>query len=542
VEQFIALTYGAYFEAFPEHFGRTIDSAFYDEPTFHWVEGGRAWTGAFNEKFEKRHGFHPATLYPALWFDIGKDTAAARNALLGFRAELYASGFPKTVNEWCRGHGIRLTGHVDQEEIVNPVGLCGDLIKAFEHQDIPAVDQIFFYGRASKAYKVVSSAAYNFDRRLVLTECYGAMKEMPKANLYKEAMDQFAKGINVMVPHAVWYDDGNVIFPPELSPRSPAYGPELSAYNTYVARLQRMLQQGRHVADIGVLYPIATLQAGYRFGEGKPYTGGVIPPEADYMDVGERLSLEVRRDFTFIHPEVLDCKCRIEGATLELANAVNRETYRVFIIPGSTAIALGNLEKIKAFFDNGGRVIATTVLPSRSAEFGKDGEVARIVEHIFGAEAARAGASIVAHEPDGDQGESIAPGAPRWFAHSNDAGGKAWFVPSPDAAILKQVLDEALTVYDVAFESDPAIQGGSLSYIHKVMGGRDVYFLANSSDAAVETCLRLRGKMEPELWDPHTGVIRDAEYTHEMLAGEEITRIPLVLPPVRSLFIVATAR
>ena len=47
------------------------------------------------------------------------------------------------------------------------------------------------------------------------------------------------------------------------------------------------------------------------------------------MDVGERLSLDVRRDFTFLHPEVLDAKCTVDGPTLRLNNRVNHEQYRV---------------------------------------------------------------------------------------------------------------------------------------------------------------------------------------------------------------------
>ncbi|MBN1420904.1 MAG: discoidin domain-containing protein, partial [Planctomycetes bacterium] len=281
------------------------------------------------------------------------------------------------------------TGHVDQEEIVNPVLLSGDLMKAFRHQDIPAIDQIFRYGRASKAYKIVSSAAYNFDRPLVLTECYGAIADMPVANLYKEAMDQFAKGINAMVPHAVWYAPASATFPPDLSPENETYGPHLPDYNRYIGRLQRMLQGGRHVADIGILYPIATLQAGTVFGPGKPYEGGVIPPEADYMDVGERLSLSVRRDFTFIHPEILDQKCVADGARIRMRNRVNYEEYRVFIIPGSRAIHASNLRKIRAFYDQGGKVIATTRLPDMSAEFGEDDDVRRAVAEMFGADAGK---------------------------------------------------------------------------------------------------------------------------------------------------------
>ena len=53
VRKFVELTYEKYYQTFPEHFGKTIDSAFYDEPTFHWVQGGRAWTPAFNRAFHR---------------------------------------------------------------------------------------------------------------------------------------------------------------------------------------------------------------------------------------------------------------------------------------------------------------------------------------------------------------------------------------------------------------------------------------------------------------------------------------------------------
>ena len=550
VERFIELTYQTYYDKFPAHFGPTIDTAFYDEPTFYWVQGGRAWTENFNTRFRERYRFDPVVLYPALWFDIGPETAAARNALFGFRAELYATGFPKVINDWCRQHHIQLTGHVDQEEIVNPVGLCGDLMKAFQHQDIPGIDQIFNYGRASEVYKVVSSAACNYDRPQVVVECYGAMRGMPVPNLYKEAMDQFAKGINTMVPHGVWYNGADI--PPDLTPGSVPYGPELPSYNTYIGRLQRMLQGGRHVADIGVLYPIATLQAGYYFGPGVPSKGGVIPPEADYLQVGESLALGARRDFTFVHPEVLDERCRVEDGEILLQNAVNWERYRVFIIPGSRTISVASLRKIKTFYDQGGQVIATTRLPDTAAESGKDVEVHRLVTAIFGDAAA---------SESRDPG-SRDPAAPASAARTKNAkGGRAWFIPSPGVAAIQSVLDEALPDGDVVFELDMTVQGGlptytpkvkdergrvvqgepergNLSYIHKVKDGRTMYFLANSSDREVETWVRLRGKLAPELWDPHDGTIRPSEHAHVPGKAGTVTRVRVKLPPVHSIFLV----
>jgi hypothetical protein len=130
------------------------------------------------------------------------------------------------------------------------------------------------------------------------------------------------------------------------------------------------------------------LQAAYHFGVGKPYEGGVIPAWADYMAVGERLSLDLRQDFTFLHPETLDSRCRVNGDTLRLEHPDIHQTYRVLVLPGTTTISAANLAKVKQFFDAGGHVIATTRLPDQSAELGRTDAVREGVRHIFGAEAA----------------------------------------------------------------------------------------------------------------------------------------------------------
>ena len=53
--------------------------------------------------------------YPALWYDIGPETASARNAMFSLRAEQYAAAYPKLVSEWSRSHGTLATGHQDNE-------------------------------------------------------------------------------------------------------------------------------------------------------------------------------------------------------------------------------------------------------------------------------------------------------------------------------------------------------------------------------------------------------------------------------------------
>ncbi|WP_394924311.1 Ig-like domain-containing protein [uncultured Robinsoniella sp.] len=384
VDEFIEITHDVYYENFPQYFGTVIDSAFYDEPPLYHAQG-RTWTGKFNELFEESKGYNPITLYPALWYDIGEDTASARSELYSFRTDLFATQYIKNMNDWCNSHGIKLTGHMDQEENVNPVQSSGDMMKVFKYQDIPGVDEISYYDRALKAYKIVSSSANNWDKGLVMSETYGAMGEgMGISVLYKDVMNQFTRGINYVVPHAIWQNNTQAVDnPPELSYRSEQYGPELPAYNEYIGRVQGLLQEGSHKADIGVLYPIDTLEAHTVFGVGDPYMG-VAPEEADYMEVGEYLMSAIRKDYTFLHPEVVAENCSVDGSTFHLNNETYPESYKMIVMPGAKTISLDALKKVKEFYDAGGQVIATTQLPSQSAEPGKNQEVVDIITAMFG--------------------------------------------------------------------------------------------------------------------------------------------------------------
>lgn len=661
VKKFASITYEGYFAAFPEHFGKTVDSAFYDEPTFHWTGNGRSWTPAFNEKFEQRYHRNPHTLYPALWREIGPDTAAARNALFGMRSQLFAEGFVKTLADWCTAHGIELTGHQDQEESVNPVCLSGDMIKCFEYQTMPGIDEIFNYARGAKMFRIVSSAAVNYGRRRVMSETYGAMKDLPTSGLYKEAMDQFAAGVNLLVPHAVWTDPDHIIFPPELSWRTSPYGDELPKYNDYVGRCQRILQMGRPVADIAVLYPIHDLQAATWFdGPLSAYDGMCIPPWADYEDIGDRLARELRRSFTFLHPETIDSRCKVSDGVLRLNHPEIFQDYRVLILPGSQVISVANLEVARKFFASGGKIIATTCLPTRSAEPGQDERVRALVREIFGEEAAGAAGRVARYpvirassvpsafnpqetpgravdgqpttgwSPDaGASGESwlcVEFGQPRvvrrvqiqedpqnvehhrveywdgfmWKAcvsgdaiggkkdyelasvrtakvrlvvtaaagktpriaefalldeagrnlaqlpaispdnklrtvNESPAGGRALFVEQPSVESLARALESAGVQPDVAWSGIGPVSGGSCTYLHKEIDGRQFYYFANSSDSKISTTVTLRGEMRLERWDPHTGQIspQNAE------AANGVTRLQLDLAPVASVFLVS---
>ncbi|MBE0655879.1 MAG: hypothetical protein IH594_18910, partial [Bacteroidales bacterium] len=301
VKNFLSISYDKFFKECEEYFGNVIQMSFYDEPSLHWMDG-RMWSSTLNDSYQEKYGESPVKYYPALWYDIGEQTAAIRNAIHGIRAEMYTVNFVKQMADWCDAHGISLSGHMDQEERPNPVMSNGDLMKVFKYQQIPGTDDVFYWGRMNPGYKIVTSASYNYDKPVTWAETYAAYQEFDKSIAYKVAMDQYAMGINMQNP-----------FPHELEESMSV--DELVEFNNYIGRLSYMLQGGIHVSDIAVLYPIASAQAYNTFGEGWEYGyyGGVMPPDFDYLDLGEDLFRRLRIDFTYLHPEVLVENCILEN-------------------------------------------------------------------------------------------------------------------------------------------------------------------------------------------------------------------------------------
>jgi hypothetical protein len=529
VKKFFSLTYDEYYKRFAPYFGATITMTFFDDVGLRKAER-RNWTPAFNEKFQRQHGFSPVTYYPALWHDIGPDTEAARVALFDFRAELLAEGYPRLVHEWAAAHGIQSSGHAMAQYHPQPAFLGGDNIKFYRHSDVPMIDSIHYYGHGRPGFKLTSSASASYDRPLTAVEIYGNYKQFDAAMLYRSGMELFARGANLFLPHGMWYDPQNVRIKPLISHFDPQVGPALPEYNNWVARASLLLQAGRHVADIGVLYPVAAMEAFARLDavvdqpkvKGNVHPGLFLPPQTDFNELSDRLTGGVRRDFTFLHPEILNDRCIIQGPNLRLNNQTNFEDYRVLILPGARVIHWSNLQKIKAFYDAGGKVIATTQLPTKSAEFGHDREVVETVRVLFG---------------------NVPATTATYSKQINAAGGAAYFVPSLSGAApaLTAALDDALPAADVRFVgSEPTVEAdqGMLSYLHKVKDGRNLYFIANSTDSRVETEVKLRGQLTLQRWDPHTGDVEPLATTAVVEQGQHFTRAPLQLEPVKAVFFV----
>ena len=55
----------------------------------------------------------------------------------------------------------------------------------------------------------------------------------------------------------------------------------------------------------------------------------------------------------------------------------------------------------------------------------------------------------------------------------------------------------------------------------------------------MDTNARIRGKIVPELWNPHTGEISTPAYSYETVDSVDVTCVNITLEPIKSVFVVA---
>jgi hypothetical protein len=485
VQQFIDVTYEAYAKHVGQHLGTTVTTTFFDDVGIYSAE--RTWAVGIAERFRERTGRDPATYYPALWDDIGPETPAARVAFFAARAELLGEGFPALVSEWASRHGLAASGHCPGQYEIQPTDMNGDPWKFYRAQPIPMIDVIYKYGFGRDGFKLTTSAADALDKPVVLAEQFTTRgSEMG----YRRSMDSFVRGVNWLVAKT-----GNEIGPPP-------------AFAEWAGRISMLLQGGRRVADLAVLYPIHSLQAFYRL-EGPDNQEGPVgryaPRSADCLAVGDRLTAELHRDFTFVHPDdVVSDRFHVGDGVLVLDNPVNRQEYRVVIVPGTDVISVEALQVLRRFQESGGAVIGTTALPTRSAELGRDQEVQDLVAEIFRT---------------------------------------ADFVPDPWPEALQDALDRVAPDPDITFAGSPRPRSGNgqLAYIHKVKEGRDIVFIANSSDDEVSTTVSIRGALQLEVWDPYDGSTRPADAEIVATDAGPRTEVAVRLPAVSSTVLMGSA-
>ena len=538
--RYISAVFSLFLPVFEPYLGTTLTVLAYSGIGFNG-KNRRSWDASFNELFEKRFGFDPAPYYPALFGYIGKKTDHIKTLMMTVRASMIQHGIMHALRDFAVEHSLKPFGNLSEPKLTACSWLMGDAMLNNIYSPCALLDKAYMYGVNS--IKIAAGAAYNFDEERVNAELFRNYGNCGAESLLNDAMNAFARGVNCAAFHLT----------DELT--------KDDTFGTFAARVQTLLRGGRHVSDIAMLYPIYHLHSKVNlyFSPAEGYEYPATPATADYMTLINSISIYSGHDLTVLHPEVLNARCYAEDGVLYLKNKNNYERFRVVVLPSTDIISLENLKILKTFFDGGGKILATGVLPTKAFEYdetgGNDLAVQRLTEEIFGADACdRHVMKDYCHNKNAAGGESF-------FLYFN-------FSATDGTQMTKSsTVNEALNSFDIPFDvylpgmlrlectgglnsaypefstiglhrSFPG--GGMMGHIHKHRGDADVYYFANTTKLEYNHHVLLRGAFDVEECNPHTGECRGRKRKFLRYKGEIYTNLRLTLCPSESVFFYAT--
>ena len=259
VATFVRLVYEPFAAHFSAHFGKTVFAIFTDEPGLlgrcrerDVVPG----TTGILEHVNRLLGYDFTPHLPALWHDDEPDAQRFRRDYHRAVHERLEETYYCQLSAWCREHGIALTGHPGK----------GDDIGALRHFDIPGQDLVWRWvlpdhptaleGAESTQGKCSSSAMIHGGQRRNANECCGAYgHELTWEEMVWLARWCFARGVNLLFPHAFYYSvrgPRRDERPPDVGPNSPWWG-RYREYADACRRLSWLNADSVHVCELAIL-------------------------------------------------------------------------------------------------------------------------------------------------------------------------------------------------------------------------------------------------------------------------------------------------
>ncbi|MHB9037393.1 MAG: glycosyl hydrolase [Armatimonadota bacterium] len=357
VDKFKSVTYDEYFNRFGDEFGKTIRAVFTDEPSIYWVSVGYddwnlPYTDDFFETFEQRFGYSPAPMIPYL-FHKGREGTAFRADYWDHAGFLFNQRYHGNLGKWCREHGVIYTGHNNNEEPLRyQIRFEGNMYDTMRTEDIPGVDHL---GKQTLGnwyisiigHKICSSEAHISGKARCMSESFGVMDwDTTYTNLKRVVDWQYALGINLMVPHALFHTISGTTkreSPPSFFYQSPHWD-DFGCFTEYLRKLETMLCGGRHLCKVAVMYPLSGLWSSYQ-------------PDrktSDFEHIDNFLNslcLELIKnqiDFDLVDFKAL-LEAELQDGRLKLAD----EEYEALIVPSSAYMRASEVARLREIAASG---------------------------------------------------------------------------------------------------------------------------------------------------------------------------------------------
>ncbi len=401
--EFLRLTHEETFRHFGPHFGKTIKGFFSDETGFRNITSYESlpgtpgmpmpWSPVLLDTFRKWKDYDLAPWLPALWYDLGSRSRQVRHDFVDVCSRAFAEHFFKPQQDWCRAHGVRLIGHlVEDNHADHNLGYGpGHWFRSMRYFDMPGIDIVGYQvtpgvDAGEVPWKIGSAAEWDrgWDQehfqfglpamargaalmqgtREILSEAFGAYGWSLGLRMQKWIGDwHIVNGIGVLSPHAftMKYHDGDC---PQHFNRMSG-NPQWRYYAQWAqpfSRMQRILSATDAVYDAAVLYTAESAWVG----------------PAQNVAPAVR-TLETNQISTVVLPyEALAQKLEIRDG----AWWINRRALRSVVLPYVRFLPGYAAERLVELADAGVRVIVLEKWPEASADARSDEAVRSAITRL----------------------------------------------------------------------------------------------------------------------------------------------------------------
>ncbi len=510
LDTFFSFTHERYAQRLTPYLGTVIKGIFTDEPKiqciYHMHPDGNttAWFSDLLERFHADHGYDLKPNLACLATDCGPTTGKVRRDFWSTVTNQYAERFLSRYHNWCREHGIALTGHLFLEEglYANTI-YQGDFPRVLSEFDIPGVDHLGLsaesdYGignlprsiTRTHGQKLVSSVAHTHNRPRVLSETFGCCGWALSMEHMKWIADwQYSLGVNLLCPHAFYYSLAGVRktdAPPSQFYQA-TYWPHYKLFADYVGRLSYALSQGKHGAQVALLYPIKGFQSEWAPGVEGPVDSLI----SKCFDIYCAYLLREHIDYDILTEEDLK-----RSAVCDQCLVLSGERYELLIMPPTTAVGLETALKIREFAQDGGKVLGTMLLPVEDA----DGDAHAAVESLF--------SGMFGQQPRALRQAALEGKMPHETLLT-EHDGQVFFLRGPEPDCLIPALRDAVTraITPLVAARCKGAECHDITCLRRVLDDGEIWFFSNNSPEAREVQLSIRCDRAPHVLDPESGQV-----------------------------------
>lgn len=369
-DAFLESTHERYAARCADLLGRTIKGIFTDEPhrgplmtSFGQGVGNSEhlapWTSDLPEAWRSAWGDDLLDHLPELYLRPGGHAVHPtkwRYAELCLR--LFIDRFCRPMDDWCRAHGIVLTGHfLHEDSLTAQVAMNGSMMRCHATMELPGMDLLSEGNRAFWVAKQLQSVGRQFDRPWLMSELYGCTGwQMPLAG-HKHVGDwQVLYGINLRCHHLSWYTmegEAKRDYPASILHQS-AWWEDYASVEGYFARFGRVLAEGSPECDTLVVHPVESVWAQVHPG----WCDGLAARDPEV----KRLESVFEETFHALQAAGVDFDYGDEGLLAEHAVVdpaglrVGRMVYRRVLVSGCTTLRGTTRDLLERFAATGGEV------------------------------------------------------------------------------------------------------------------------------------------------------------------------------------------